>query len=102
MIKKVLAATQDTSDEFLHPGGLAFLLLSAHAGGTWKLQCLSPDAEWVDCDGTAGVEFSSSGMIVWYGQGLLNYRLEGTVAGAKAWILSNNPVPGVKPFGADA
>ena len=86
---QVLTAAQTTGAEFHHPGELAFLLLSAHAGGTWKLQVRSPDDEWVDADGDAGIEFRESGYKVWYGDALSRFRLTGGTAGAKAWLVTS-------------
>lgn len=93
--KRVLGPTQTTSDEFAAPGGLAHLLLSGHSGGTWKLQVKDPDGTWVDLDGDTGVTFDDDGMVTWYGTAHLMYRLTGGTVGAKAWMVSNAPAPGI-------
>lgn len=68
--------------------GTAFILLTGHAGGTWKLQVYTPDDVWEDiADASGGVSFDSNGLVVFYAQPALGYRLSGGTAGAKAWLL---------------
>lgn len=94
--KQILAAAQTTSDVFNLEGGQTFILLRAHAGGTWKLQLLTPDGEWVDIgDNSSGVAFDGDGLQFFYSQGYLSYRLTGGNAGALAWIFDDALVPGV-------
>ena len=97
---QILASTETTGSAFSTPhGGLVFILLSAHAGGVWKLQVKSPDDEWVDADGDAGIEFIESGYKSWYCDVDAEYRLTGGTAGAKAWISSNRDVSPVAVTG---
>ena len=90
----ILASTQDTSDTFRTRGGISFLLLSGHAGGTWKLQVEDPDGVWVDVTGDQGVQFNDDGYQVFYADSELTFRLTGGTVGAKAWLTTGVYVPG--------
>ena len=87
---QILFSDQAIGREFRHPGGIGFILLSQFQAGTpWTLQAKSPDGEWVQVDGDAGLEFQESGYKAWYADPVTIFRLNGGVMGAKAWLTDN-------------
>ena len=77
---QVLEDTDTTSSTFKMPGGVQFVQVGGHAGGTWVVELENPDGDWVglfnfDADGEKA--FNS-----FHGD---TYRLHGGNAGAKAW-----------------
>ena len=84
-ITQILDTADTTSDVFTPPGGVSFVLLSDHAGGTWQLQVRTPDGDWIDDE----MEFTENGIQAWYGSPALAYRLNGGTAGAKAWVVND-------------
>ena len=90
----ILAATQSTSEEFEHPGGVGvFVALRAHAGGTWSLWAKFPDDTWTNI-GSGDVEFTADAikLIDAPAAGFV-FQLRGGTAGAKAWLCMNAPWP---------
>ena len=96
-VRQILEDDQTEGSEFSVAEPRAFILLSDHAGGEWKLQVRNPEGDWVDiADGSGGVSFEDNGLVFFYAQGWLNYRLNGGSEGAKAWLLSGEVNPGLK------
>ncbi len=83
---QILHSTQTTGPEFETSGGLVFAILSGHAGGTWTLEVATPNGDWVDAGGPAGVEFTEDGIVSFYSAGGVRYRLTGGTQGAEAWV----------------
>lgn len=91
-MQQILAANQSEA-EFRHPGGIVFILIGSHAGGTWKVQVRDPDdTEWIDDD--PALEASGSQIVIWHGSPELRYRIVGGSVGAKAWLVRNSQHPG--------
>ena len=90
----VLSATDSTSREFRHPGGIALIELDDFTGSTtWKLQYKSFNSDvWRD---VVGIQFTGYGQLVWYGSTETLYRLDGGEVGATASILSTTLRPGL-------
>lgn len=80
----VLTSTQTTGATFYAPGGWSAILLSGHAGGTWKLQArVQGTTTWVDTD----VSFAGSGLKAFMTSFQLEYRMTGGSAGATATLV---------------
>ena len=95
--KLILSASQSMSDEFNVAGNRVFILLKDHAGGTWDLEVMAPDGDWVViADDSGGVQFDSDGLVLFYGMPWMTYRLNSGNAGAKAWVAYGDPIPGFK------
>ena len=80
-----LLETEATSREFSASGSrlVGTIILTAHAGGTWKLQAQAPDETWVDTNITFTDDDIYSDLAF---EQNLKYRLTGGTTGAKAWI----------------
>ncbi len=94
MLKKVLDSDQSTSEVFTTLGGIHFLLLANYTGSEeWQLEIRNPDdpTDWIPDEAT----FSGNGAKVWYASADVYYRITGGDQGAKAWIGTLQPKPGV-------
>ena len=87
---QILSETQAVSETFRLPGGVGFILMDNHAGGTWILEARSPENQWVPLGGPAGVEFDEPGMSALHCASTLDYRLRGGTVGARAWLYGND------------
>ena len=94
-VQQILASADSVGSEFNAPEEKMFILLTDHAGGDWILQIKNPDGDWKDiADDSGGVQFDSDGLTIFYCQAYLPYRLNGGTAGAKAWLISGEKMPG--------
>ena len=94
VLTQILDVTEDESAEFRHPGGvMGAYLLCDHTGGTVVLQVQTPDGDWLDLDGSGGIEFDGDGMQQFVGSTTLAYRLrvDGGVVGSKVWLVLGHP-----------
>ena len=79
---KILGATQSIGDKWPAIGGIYYVVLDDHSGGTWTVQILTPLGNWIDTDLT----FTDNGVKRFDACPGFFYRINGGTDGASAWI----------------